>query len=213
MARATLLFAAALMFAVPAGADEQGNEDRLRDALRQSVQEMRAAQDQAAQAQAQLAQANTELASTKAALDAANAKLADLQGKPVAKPEDLSRLQAALKQSEANAAGLQENMSRLQVAYRQATDLARAKDTESRQASAGLTANTRALETCKATNRKLIDVSEQVLHLYETLSFRAILLKSYDPIIGTAKVALQNMVQEYDDKIQDQEYVPQTARK
>jgi hypothetical protein len=136
-----------------------------------------------------------------------------LQGKPVAKPEDLSRLQAALKQSEANAAGLQENMSKLQVAYRQATDLARAKDTESRQASAGLTANTRALETCKATNRKLIDVSEQVLHLYETLSFRAILLKSYDPIIGTAKVALQNMVQEYDDKIQDQEYVPQTARK
>jgi hypothetical protein len=104
-------------------------------------------------------------------------------------------------------------MSKLQVAYRQATDLARAKDTESRQASAGLTANTRALETCKATNRKLIDVSEQVLHLYETLSFRAILLKSYDPIIGTAKVALQNMVQEYDDKIQDQEYVPQTARK
>jgi chromosome segregation ATPase len=208
--RASHLLITAGLFALSSGAlaDEQSNEDRLRAALRQSVQEMRAAQDQASQAQASLTQAQTDLATTKAALDAANAKLAEAQGKPAAKPEELAALQAALRQSQANTASVQQGLTKWQGAYQQAADLARTKDAESQRAVAGMTANTRALETCKATNTKLIDVAEQVLHLYETQSFRSILLKSYEPLIGSAKVELQNMVQDYDDKIRDQEYVP-----
>ncbi len=208
-----LLLATCLMLVAPAFADEQSNEDRLRDALRQSVQEMRAAQDQASQAQAQLTQAQTELASVKAQLDAANAKLAETAGKPQAKPEELAAVQAQLKQSQATAAALQQGLAKFQGAYQQATDLARAKDAESQRATAGLAADQRALETCKATNKKLIDVSEKVLHLYESQSFRSILLKSYEPLIGAAKVDLENLVQDYDDKIRDQEYVAPVARK
>jgi chromosome segregation ATPase len=211
--RGKAILAWCLLMAAPAFADPPSNEDRLRDALRQSVQEMRAAQDQASQAQAQLTQAQTDLAATKTALDAANAKLAELQGKPQAKPEELAAVQAALKQSEANSATLQQTLAKFQGAYQQQADLARAKDSESQRAQAGLAANTRALETCKSTNKKLIDVSEQVLHLYESQSFRGILLKSYEPLIGTAKVDLQNMVQDYDDKIRDQEYVAPPEKK
>jgi chromosome segregation ATPase len=211
--RAALLIFAFLIVAAPAFADEQSNEDRLRDALRQSVQEMRAAQDQASQAQAQLTTAQTDLASTKAQLDAANAKLAELQGKPQAKPEELTQLQAALKQSQANADMLQQGLTKWQGAYQQAADLARAKDADSQRATAGLAADSRALETCKTTNKKLIDVAEQVLHLYQTESFRGILLRSYEPLIGTSKVTLENMVQDYDDKIRDEEYVAPAVKK
>ena len=70
-------------------AHAQSNEDRLRDALRQSVAEMRAAQDQAAQAQADLQKAQQDRAAMQAQLDAANAKLA--QAKPAAPPADLAR--------------------------------------------------------------------------------------------------------------------------
>jgi chromosome segregation ATPase len=172
---------------------------------------MRAAQDQAAQAQAQLAQAQADLAATKAQLDAATAKLADRGGKAAASPEQLQALQAQLATAQQQNAALQTGLQRYQGAVQQAQTLARQKDTESRQAAAGLAANTKALETCKATNTKLIAVSEQVLHLYQDRGFLWVLRKSYEPLIGAAKVDLENIVQQYDDKIRDEEYIPPAA--
>ena len=210
MRRATLL--ATLLLALPLAAHADDTpEDRLRAALRQSVGEMRAAQDQAAQAQAQLAQAQNDLAATKKQLDDANARLAANAGKATAKPEQLAALQAQLQAAQQQNAALQTGLQRYQGAVTQAQTIAREKDLESRQASAGLSANTRALETCKATNKKLIDVSEQVLHLYQDHGFLWVLRKSYEPIIGASKVDLENIVQDYDDKIRDQEYIPPPA--
>ena len=187
----------------PAGAQEN-TEERMRDALRQAVTEMRAAQDQA-QADAQKAQADRAV--LQGQLDTANAKLADLQGRAI-KPADLAAMQGQAKALAAQAENLQQLNARLQAALQGATMTARAKDDESRQAEAGLKANTAALQICKTANTKLITVSEDVLHLYETQSFRNLLLRSYEPIIGTAKVRLENLVQTYDDKIHDQEYTP-----
>ena len=212
------LFALAAILAVsgagyaPALADEQTNEDRLRDALRQSVTEMRAAQDQAAQAQADLARANADKAAIQAQLDAANAKLAENAGKPVARPADTQALQNALRAAQAQAAGQAQLNAKLQGSYQNAAELARAKDAESRQAQAVLKADAAALQTCKTTNAKLIDVAEQILHLYQSQGFRSVLLRSYEPVIGMEKVKLENMVQDYDDKIHDQEYVAPVQR-
>ena len=195
----------------PAQADEQA-QDRLRDALRQSVTEMRAAQDQAAQAQADLAKANADKAAIQALLDAANAKLAETAGKPVARPADTEALQNALHAAQAQGANLAQLNAKLQGSYQTVAELARAKDAESRQAQATVKANGAALQTCKATNAKLIDVAEQILHLYQSQGFRSVLLRSYEPIVGMEKVKLENMVQDYDDKIHDQEYVAPVQR-
>lgn len=205
----TLLVPLAIALALPAlaYADEQSPEDRLREALRQSVQEMRAAQDQAATAQASLAQAQQELAATKAQLDAANAKLAELQGKPAAKPEELQALQSQLRAAAAQNATLQSSLARTQSQVGQAQQEARARETETQRAAAGLKANTAALQTCKAANAKLIGVAEDILHLYQSESFRGLLLRSYEPVLGLAKVRLENTIQDYDDKIRDQEYI------
>ena len=211
MMRATLITLILIAAPIAALRADDTPEDRLRAALRQSVTEMRAAQDQAAQAQAQLAQAQSDLTATKAQLEAANAKLAETAGKTTVKPEQLQALQASLQSAQAQNAALQQGLSRYQGAVQQAQNIAREKDTQSRQAAAGLSANTKALETCKATNKKLIDVSEQVLHLYQDHSFLWVLRKSYEPIIGADKVTLENIVQEYDDKIRDQEYIPPQA--
>jgi chromosome segregation ATPase len=207
--RAALL--AALLITAPAALYAQDTpEDRLRAALRQSVEAMRTAQDQAAQAQSQLAQAQSDLAATKAQLDAANAKLAT-NTKPAVKPEELQQLQASLQAAQQQNAALQQGLARYQSAVTQAQDIARQKDAESRRAEAGLAGNTKALETCKATNAKLIAVSEQVLNLWRDRSFLWVLRKSYEPIIGADKVTLENLVQDYDDKIRDQEYIPPQA--
>jgi chromosome segregation ATPase len=209
--RKTVL-AAAMLASLPlmAQADDTP-EDRLRAALRQSVTEMRAAQDQAAQAQSQLTQAQTDLAATRTQLDAANAKLAELNGRGTAKPEQLKALQTRLDAAQQQNAALQQGLSRYQGAVQQAQSIARLKDAESRQAQSGLASNTKALDSCKAANKKLIDVSEQVLHLYQDRSFLWVLRKSYEPLIGASKVDLENIVQDYDDKIRDQEYIPPPA--
>jgi chromosome segregation ATPase len=201
-----------LCLAQQAHADEQSNEDRLRDALRQAVTQMRAAQDQAAQATADAQRAQTAQAGVQAQLDAANAQLAALKGKPAAPTVDVQAMQDALKSYQAQAAQMQAALAKWQGAYNNAAELARAKDEESQRAGAGLKADVKALETCKAENVKLIDTAESILHLYQTQSFRSILLRSYEPIIGSAQVALENLVQDYDDKIHDQAYVPPPVR-
>jgi chromosome segregation ATPase len=192
---------------------QQSTEDRIRDALRQSVTEMRAAQDQLAQAQSDLAKAQADKAALQTQLDAANAKLAEAASKPAAKPADEEALKAQLQAAEAQAAGLAQRSTKLQNDYQSAAAAARAKDDESRVAQAELKAKTASLEVCKGANTKLIDVAEQILNLYQSESFRALLLKSYEPVLGFARVKLQNTIQDYDDKIKDQEYVPPAPRR
>ncbi len=206
------IVAALVATCVPAGADEQANEDRLRDALRQSVTEMRAAQDQAAQAQADLARANADKAAIQQQLDAANAKLAQAAGKSAARPADAEALQNALRAAQEQEANLAQKNTKLQSSFQGVAELARAKDAESRQAQAVLKAKGTALETCKTANTKLLDVAEQILHLYQSQDFRSVLLRSYEPLVGMEKVKLENMVQDYDDKIRDQEYIAPVQR-
>jgi chromosome segregation ATPase len=209
--RIASLAAALLLCSTGISRAQDAPEDRLRTALKQSVTEMRAAQDQAAQLQAQLTQAQTDLAALKAKFDADEAKIAQLGGN--AKPSDMKALQSQIDAAKAENDSLHEGLTKYQAALQQAQDFARARQGESQQAAAGLKANTQALETCKATNKKLIDVAEQVLHLYQDHSFLWVLRKSYEPLVGAAKVDLENTVQDYDDKIRDQEYVPPPSPK
>jgi chromosome segregation ATPase len=202
--RLIIALLAAALIAQQAHADES-NEDRLRDALRQAVTQMRAAQDQAAQATADAQKAQNAQAAIQAQLDAANAKLA---AQPAVPPADLQHMKDALAAAQAQTAALQAGLAKWQAAYNTAAELARTKDEESQRTGAGLKADMKALDTCKAENAKLIDTAETILHLYQTQGFRSILLRSYEPLIGSAKVTLENTVQDYDDKIHDQEYVP-----
>ncbi len=192
-------------------AAQESVEDRMRDALRQAVGEMRTAQDQAAQAQADLAKSEAEKTALQAQLGAAVARLSIEPAKPVARSEETGALQARLRAAEAQAAGVQEQASRLQSGYQAATELARQREGERNAAAAGLEQEAAALEACKAGNGKLIGVAEEILHLYDSQSFRSLLLKSYEPVLGLARVKLENTVDSYDDKIRDLQYVPPPA--
>ncbi len=208
--RASLIASAflAAMVLPAVSAAQESVEDRMRDALRQSVTEMRAAQDQAAQAQADLARAQADKAALQAQLDAANTRLSAEPARPAARPEETAALQARLRAAEAQAAGVQLQASRLQSSYQGMAEMARQRESERDAAASGLKQTAAALEVCKAANTKLIAVAEEILHLYESQSFRSLLLKSYEPVLGLARVKLENTVASYDDKIRDLQYVP-----
>ena len=211
--RLTLYGAVLALTAASASYADEAPEDRLREALRQAITQMRAAQDQAAQAQADLQKAQAEKTALQAELDAAKTRQSEAAAKPAVEPAQIAAMQAGLAAARQQNAALQQGLAKYQSAYQVLANKAGAADAESRTAQAAAKADGNALETCKATNKRLIDVSEQVLHLYETQDFRQILLKSYEPLIGSAKVKLQNLVQDYDDKIHDQEYVPASIKR
>ena len=54
---------------------------------------------------------------------------------------------------------------------------------------------------------KLVDATQQVLRLYETQRFGDLRLRSYEPVVGFARVKLKNMVQVYGDKVGNQEHI------
>jgi hypothetical protein len=64
------------------------------------------------------------------------------------------------------------------------------------------------LAACHAANAKLLAAGHDILHLYETQSFRSLLVRSYEPLLGLWRVELENIVQDQDDRLREQEIPP-----
>jgi hypothetical protein len=199
-----LLCAAALLTPTLAPAQDAALDDRLRDLLRQTTEQLRAAQDNAASVQAQLD------AMTKQR-DALQAQLAQAPAKPVGpSPEQLAAVQQAMAQAraaQAQAAAESANTVRWQKAYTEAAAIARSKDQSDRSNAAGLKQAGAQLAICKQDNARLTDLSGEILHLYQTPQWNQLLVANHDRLLGFARVKLENLVQDYEDKIAAQEYV------
>jgi predicted nucleic acid-binding Zn-ribbon protein len=207
MRRALLI--AALLFAPAARADDE--TDRLRDALRHVTIDLRAAQDAQTTLQASLDQETKQNALLRQQVAALNAKVAATPAAPATPavtPAALQALQAELAAARGQNAALRGGLSKWQAAYGQAAAIAQAKDRESRDLAGTSTAEGRQLALCRAENTRLTGVANDILHLYRSQGFRSILLGSYEPLIGFEQVKLENIVQDYEDKIRAQAYLP-----
>ena len=199
--RALLLL---LLLTGPALAQDQTVEDKLREALRRSTVDLRALQDNQAQLQADRDAATKQRDALQQQLDAANAKLAATPAAPEAKPVDkdeLKKLSDMLDAARRDIATLTASNAKWQAAYREAAALAQAKDAEARKLAGELKAERSVTAADLDANRKLAGVGNDILHLYRTQGFRRILLGSYEPLLGLQKVELDNIVQDYEDRI------------
>lgn len=185
---------------------QQTNEDRLREALKRQMTDLRAAQDGLAVAQAQVNDLTKQKDALQQQLDAAKAQLAAKPAAQAAAPADDAELKKAQDERDAarkDNAELQAALAKWQSAYKDAAALAQTKDAEAKRLDAGLKATTAKFDACKQANTKLISTAQTILHLYETQDFRSLLIKSYEPVLGLKRVELENMVQDYEDKILD----------
>jgi hypothetical protein len=182
-------------------------EARLRDMLRRTTADLRAAQDSQATLQAKLDQETGKNALLHKQVEDLQARVAT-PAKPSISDDDIARLQANLHDAQARIAMLEPGVKQWQDAYQKAADVARSKDAESKSASTRAADAEKKVGICTAANTKLIAVSNDILHLYQTQSFRSLLLSSYEPVLGLKKVELENTIQDYEDKILDQKYRP-----
>jgi chromosome segregation ATPase len=196
-----IVLAAGALDATGMLAQQATTEDRLREALRRSTVELRALQDAQAGMQAKIDELTKQKDDLQHQLDDAQAKLATTPP-PEAKPvEDVQALKDEIEALKKQNGELQAGLARWQSSYQEAASVARAKDAEAKKLDASLKTSEQVLCTAKEENTKLIAIANDILHTYETQSFRNLLLGSYEPLIGIKKVQLQNLVQDYEDKM------------
>jgi chromosome segregation ATPase len=189
--------------AMPATAQDTP-EGRLRDLLRRTTAELRATQDSQSALQAALDQEKQTTANLQKQLDELTARQTQA-ARPSLSEDQLARLRA---ETQARTATLEAGLKQWQDAYQKAADVARAKDQESRIATAQSAEWQRQASLCGAANTRLERVANDILHLYQTQSFRSLLIGSYEPLLGLKKVELENTIQDYEDKLLDQKYRP-----
>ncbi len=184
-----------------AAAQDTSVEDRLRDALRQSTADLRTAQDNQTSLQAQVDQLTKQVAQ----LQAQTQQQAATPAAPPADQDALKQEVATLQQQNTQ---LQAGAQRWQTAYQQAATIARAKDLQARQETASSTSAQTQLSACIQENTQLISTANSILNLYQTQSFQSLLVKSYEPLVGQWQLKLENIVQDYQEKINAQVYYP-----
>ena len=193
-----------LLCAAPhfAGAQEQSNaaEQRLREQLRSSMLQLRAAETEKATLQAaqterdqkiktlteQIAALTKQSAEDKEAADKVTAKLND---ELFAKNADIARINDLLVKSDA--------------AGKKSTELARTKEEQRGKLAAQAIQLQRTVTEQRAKNAKMHEVATEILSRYEKFGLGTA-LTAREPFVGTTRVRLQSLVDEYDEKISAQ---------
>jgi chromosome segregation ATPase len=167
--------------------------DRLREALRNATAQARALEDQQTASRAQLAAAEKDKAALKAQVDAAKAETRRIE-----KEE-----RDAIDQFNQRLAERDETLEKWKTAYEEAATVARTKDAERAKFEGEATAYKASTKSCLAKNTQLMAVGRELLHRYEAVNFGEMLV-AREPMIGEQRIRIQNLLQDYNDKLLDQ---------
>lgn len=206
MTRHLLLLSSLLGIVLAGRAAEtaEGNDPRLRDALRNATLQLRAAETE----RTSLQSANTALLAEK---KAAEEKFEILRKQTVsdraAAEKSLTTLQAQIAARDAELAGLKAALAKSQSEHLQAAGLAAARETERAKLAADLVVLERTVADRTAKNLALFRVGSEILTRYENFTMGEA-LAAREPFVGATRTRLENLVQDYQDKLADQRVKP-----
>jgi chromosome segregation ATPase len=196
------IFATALLsLLVPSlFAAEDAEGARLRETLRGTVLQLRNAQTDLANAQAaQTAQAD-EIKALKEQL--ALLKKNAAEDRAIAEKKT-TELKAKLDEQTGETARFKDAAEQIRVEYEKAVTLAKATDGKRTQLMSEVLVYERQVADLRAKNVALFRLGKEVLGRYEKVGLGEQFL-AREPFVGRTRVALENLVQDYDDKLADQ---------
>jgi chromosome segregation ATPase len=203
-----LVFSAGIFSLLPfiaySAGDADSGEARLRESLRGSMLQLRNAQTDLANAQAAQAAQADEIKSLKEQL--ALVKKNNVEDR-VAAEKKSEELKIKLTEQAGEVARYKEASEQWKTEYDKVT--AAAQSTEAKRAqlfSDGVTLE-RQVADLRAKNAALYRVGKEILGRYEKLGLGEQFL-AREPFIGRTRVALENLIQDYDDKLVDQRAKP-----
>ena len=193
----TVLVSLILAVLAPMAAHAQSDTDRLREALRSATAQLRAAEDQRATLQAKQVEAERQRDLLQKQIDGYKGQVKDAE----------QAYQKAVDDFNQRLAQRDDALEKWKAAYEDAANVARAKDAERAKFESEATALKASNQSCEAKNVQLAKVGADMLKRLNSstlLDFFA----AHEQVIGLGRVQLQNMLQDYQDKIQEQKVKP-----
>jgi hypothetical protein len=200
----TTVFSSGLLHAA-----DQANtvEERLRGQLRSTMLQLRDAQNQAATLQSAQAEDEKQKKAltdrvdelTKQAAsdkDAATKTIADLNAKVTDQTTQINQMKDAL--------------DKWKEAYNKAVEVATTKEAQRAKFESQAILLQRRVENDESKNLALYQLGKEVLNRYEKFGLGTA-ITSREPFVGITKVKLENLVQDYSDKLTDQTVKPGAA--
>jgi hypothetical protein len=203
MSRAALaaMLILTLAGAVPARADSDDPQTRLRAALKTATMRIRELEDQNAQLTAKQAAAERDRLDFTQKAAAADKELGELRQQGAADKTALEQASAAEKQQG-------DSIAKWQASYNQAAEAARTRDGDAKRLDAVVGKLRPQVQSCEAKNAELYKIGEEVLGLYDKKDFLD--LVAGEPVTKLKRVELENTMQDYEDKMRDNEIGRQT---
>ena len=197
----TTLFSSGIL-----NAADQANsaEERLRGMLRSTMLQLRDAQNQLATLQSAQAESDKQkqalsdrvdelIKQAAADKDAATKTIADLNAKVTDQSAEVTQLKDAL--------------DKWKEAYNKAVEVANTKEAQRAKFESQAILLQRRVENDESKNLALYKLGKEVLDRYEKFGLGTA-ITAREPFVGITKVKLQNLVQDYSDKMLDQTIKP-----
>jgi len=180
------------------------NEAKLREALRNTTLQLRTAEAERATLQA----AQAGLTEEKKTLET---KFETLRKQAVAEraaeEKTVATLKAQLAAQEAEIARLKVALDKSDAAGKQAATLAASKESDRAKLAGDLVVLQRKVEDRETKNLALFKLGNEILTRYEKFSLGEA-LAAREPFVGTTRAKLENLVQDYQDKLLNQRAKP-----
>lgn len=194
----TLLFGGTLSAADP-------NADaKVRENLRNALLQLRTAQSERNTFQA----AKTELEQEKDALTKrVEALTKQLSADKESADKTTAELKTKLEEREAEVVRLKEAVTQWKTAQEKATGIANVKETERAKLAAQATELQRRVADQQTKNAAMFKIGNEILSRYEKFGLGTA-ITAREPFVGTMRVKLQNLVQDYGDKLAEQKIKP-----
>lgn len=186
----------------PAFAADQPSpaEQKLRDSLRNTMLQMRTIQGERDAMQAEKEAAEAEKADLAAKLE----KLTkDYEAQKVAAEKSSAEAQARITQHETDNAYLASNLEKQRATNRDITAAAQKVEAARAKLNSENIVLQRKVEDQQRKNLEMHRIGLEILDRYENFGL-ATALTAREPFIGTTKVKMQNLVQDYQDKLSEQ---------
>jgi chromosome segregation ATPase len=189
---------------------EQSAETRMRAALRDTMVQLRDAQNQVVTLQAGQAQSDKDKADLQAKVDALSGQLKTATDNAAADKTDadkaITQLKSQLDDDTTQIATLTDSLKQWKTAYDQTSQLAAAKEAARAQLEMQAALLKRTVDDRESKNLALYQLGSEILKRYENFGLGDA-LTAREPFIGVSRVKLENMVQDYKYKLLDQAVV------
>lgn len=207
-----LLLIVLIALALPALAqDISPAEQRLRDTLRNTMLQLRTAQTERANLQADKIQNEAKIQQLEAEVEGLNKNIVTINKEAAAEQEaskkKIDGLQAKTEAQEKQITQLKEALEKWKSGYADAVKIAKEREALRAKAASKAVVAERKLAERERQNLELYETGSEVLERLQNFSLGTA-LTAREPFVGVTRVKLQNLVQDYGDRLKDSKYNP-----